>query len=134
MAFNNVVRTLDCIAASNLAQYVVVTPDTTTNNQVVLASANGFDAIGVVYQATVATGGQAVNIAYDGDVKVMFAASCGPGQRVGVASTNGAVGPLIATGAAPSGATARVYSIGISMEAHAAGDLGTIRLNTREFI
>jgi hypothetical protein len=134
MAFNNVLRSLDAIAASALNQYVAVTGDTTTNNQVSVASASGLDAIGVVYQATVPTYGYAVNIARLGEVKILFAASTGAFARVVVASTNGAVGPVIATGAAPSGATARVYSLGYSPEAHAAGDYGTIVLDPREIV
>lgn len=134
MAWNNVLRSLPKIAASALAQYVVVTPDLTTDNQVTVASANGLDAIGVTYQATVPTYGYAVNVAVEGEVKVWFAASCGPGARVAVASNNGAVGPIIATGAAASGATARTYSIGFTETGHAAGDLGTIHLDPREVV
>jgi hypothetical protein len=135
MAYNNVLRSLNAIAASALNQYVCVTPDTTTANQVSVASTQNLEVLGVVYQATVPTYGYAVNIAREGEVKVYFAASCGAGIRVSVASTNGAVGPAVASGPAASGVTtARVYSVGYTMEAHAAGDLGTIILDPREIV
>ena len=135
MAWLNVVRSEDKIAASALNQYVVVTPDTTVDNQVSVASTQNLDAIGVVYQATVPTYGYAVNVAVEGYVKVYFAASTGAGARVGVASTNGAVGPLNPSGPAPSGAgTARLYSIGRAVESHSAGDLGTIFLDPRQIV
>lgn len=134
MAWNNVLRSYDAIAASNLNQYVVVTGDTTTNNQVLVASSSGLEPVGVVFQATVASFGLAVNIARLGEVKVFFAASTGPWADVAVASTNGAVGPVIPTGAAASGASARTWVIGQSPEAHAAGDLGVVILNIRELI
>lgn len=135
MAWQNVTRSEPKIAASALNQYVVVTPDTTTDNQVQVASTQNLDAIGVVYQATVPTYGYAVNIAVEGYVKVYFAASTGAGARVGVASTNGAVGPVIPSGPVPSGpATARIYSVGRALEAHAAGDIGVIRLDPREIV
>lgn len=135
MAWNNVLRSLPKIAASALNQYVCVTNDATTDNQVSVASTPNLDAIGVVYQATVPTYGYAVNIAVEGEVKVYFAASTGAGARVGVASTNGAVGPVNPSGPAPSGAgTARIYSIGFTESPHAAGDLGTVHLDPRQIV
>lgn len=135
MAWNNVVRSLDAIAASALAQYVCVTFDSSTDNQVFTAGSANVDAIGVVYQATVPTYGYAVNIAMEGFVKCYVAASVGAGARVSVASANGAIGPVVYPAAAPSGAAgARSYSIGRILAAAAAGDLATIELDPREVV
>lgn len=135
MAWNNVRRSQGAIAASALAQYVVVTPDTSTDNQVFTAGSANVDAIGVVFQATVPTYGYAVNVAIEGEVKCYVAASVGAGARVSVASANGAIGPAVYPAAAPSGAAAgRLYSIGRIIDAAAAGDLATIVLDPREIV
>lgn len=135
MAWINVLRSLPKINASAIGQYLCVTPDTTTDNQVTVASTPNLDCIGVTYTASLATYGYACNVAVEGEVKVWFAASTGAGARVGVASTNGAVGPVNPSGPAPSGAgTARIYSVGFTETAHAAGDLGTIHLDPRQIV
>ena len=118
-------------AASALAQYVAVVLDTATNNQVLVASANGFDAVGIV-SATAATYGQPVPVTVLGEEKALCVASLGAGCRVAVASTNGGLGPFVPTGAAASGA-ARTYSLGRAREAAAPGQFFTVLVMPEEF-
>ena len=136
MAFNNVIYEESKIAASAIAQYVVVTPDTTTDNQCFVAGGNTVDAIGVT-TATVPTYGYEVPIAVQGWVKCRVAASLGAGARVSVASANGAIGPLAAVGfvgqpSLPIASQIPKYGIGRALNAAAAGDFTTIYLNPRE--
>lgn len=77
--------------------------------------------------ATGATVGHAVTILDEGNtVVITAAASVGRGAEVGVASTNGALGPV----AGASGSI--VYSVGQSVSAGAAGEDISIYVNPRQ--
>lgn len=133
MSWQNVKLTLPKIAASAIGMYVPVVGDATVDGQVVAAATVSQDTIGVSL-ATVPTYGYGIPIAVEGVTKMLVAASVGANARVGVASTNGGIGPVTATGAAPSGATARIYSIGITQEARAAGEYASVFIDPREIV
>ena len=139
MSWQNVKQTLPKIAASAIAQYVVVANDPTTDSQVLTAGSVGQDQIGVSL-ATVPTYGYSIPIAVEGVTKILVAASVGAGARVAVASTNGAIGPIaasgvLASGVGPSGTMQPTrYSIGVIQEARAAGEYGSVFIDPREII
>lgn len=139
MSWQNVKNTLPKIAASALAQYVVVQGDTTTDEQVYTAGSNNVDLIGVSL-ASVPTYGYAAAIAVEGVVKILVAASVGANARVTVASSNGAIGPISASGVLPSGVGPSGneqlprYSIGVTQSARAAGEYASVFLDPREII
>jgi hypothetical protein len=118
-------------AASALAQYVAVRLDTATDNQALVASSSGFDVLGIV-AATAATYGNLVPVTVLGVEKALCVASVGAGARVGVASTNGGLGPIVPTGAAASGA-ARTYAIGRSLMAAAPGTFFSVLIDPEQF-
>ena len=123
--------TFSAKAASAIAQYVAVCLDSATNNQVLLASSSGLDAVGIV-TATTATYGQLTSVTVTGEEKALCVASLGAGCRVAVASTNGGLGPIIPTGPAASGA-ARTYQLGWARIAAAPGDIFTVILDPGQF-
>jgi hypothetical protein len=131
VAGENVLFNLNAISASDLAQYVPV-KQIASDNVFGLAATTTDDIIGVS-QASSATYGSPVPVAFYGISKVLCGASIGAGARVGIASTNGAVGPIIPTGAAASGAI-RTYVLGRSLKAAAPGDYLEVVLDPTELI
>jgi hypothetical protein len=111
-------------AASILAANVPVKPDTVVNQVVLAASVNDLP-LGFV-QATTASVGNPVSVQTRGVVKAICAASVGAGAEVGVASTNGALGPV----SAASGLTK--YAVGIAENAAAAGVTFSVLLRPRQ--
>lgn len=135
MSWNNVKMTLPKIAASALAQYVVVVPDTTTDSQVFTAADNTVLPVGVAL-ATVPTYGYEAGIAVEGVVKVLVAASIGAGALAHVASSNGAIGPIAASGVVASTAAGQAarFAVGVVQEARAAGEYASLFISPREII
>jgi hypothetical protein len=111
-------------AASAVADKKVVVLDTTAN-QAVPAATNNVRPLGV----TIASGAQGDSIAVYGHgntVKAVAAASLGFGSEVGVASTNGNLGPI--TGA--SGVTK--WAVGQALESAAAGETFSLLVSPRQ--
>lgn len=138
MSWQNVKLTLPKVAASAIGMYVVVANDQTTDGQVIPAGSAGQDAVGVSL-ASVPTYGYGIPVAVEGVVKVLVAASIGAGARAKVASTNGAIGPVVGSGLATAlgsalGAAGAVYSIGWVHEARAAGEYASLFIDPREVI
>lgn len=142
MAANNQGFTVPAIAASAIPQYVPVKglpAGSSVDNTVVQAAAVTDDVLGVTIAST-PTYGYAVAVQVSGEVKMLFAASCGAISRVAVASTNGGVGPVAASGILASGVgasgtiQAARYSIGWVKTNVGAGEYGTVVLDPREVI
>lgn len=138
MSWKNEKLILPKIAASAIAQYVVVTNDLTTDEQVITAGSSNVEAIGIT-NATVPTWALAAGVVVEGVTKVLVVASTGAGARVGVASSNGGVGPVIGSGMATAlgsalGAAGARYAIGTLQEARAAGEFGSVHLDPRQVV
>lgn len=134
MAWKNEGMVLPKITASAIGQYVVVTADTTTDNQVFVAGSANVDGIGVS-QASVPTYGLAIGVQVEKVSKILVVASVGAGARVSVASANGGIGPAVYPAAAPSGAAAaKSYSIGVIQEARLPGEYGSVFIDPRELV
>jgi hypothetical protein len=107
-------------AASGVGQYVPVSHSASSNEFVLaIASSMTAESIGVTV-ATAASPGDPVAVQMRGVAKVIAAASTGQGANVGVASSNGAVGPL--------GASQSVQRVGIAQTAAVAGEVFSILL------
>lgn len=138
MSFNKVGELIPKIAASAIGQYVALANDLTVDDQVFPAGSVGQEVIGVSI-ASVPTAAYAVAVAVSGDVKMLVAASIGAGARAAVASTNGAIGPISASGLATAlgsalGAGGAKFSIGWVWEARAAGEYATVHIDPRQVI
>lgn len=89
--------------------------------------------------ATVATGGDPAQVAFRGKVKAIALASLGAWANVGVASTNGKLGPIAVGGLSTAlgsalGAAGLRFQVGIALEAAAAGDVFTVLLRPCEVV
>lgn len=112
------------VAASQVAERAVVTLGGRERGVLPVATRNVLP-YGITVHA--ASAGVAVAVLDRGNyAKVLAAASLGAGAETGVASTNGAVGPI--SGA--SGAVA--YSVGQSVEPSAAGEYFVLYVNPRQ--
>jgi hypothetical protein len=124
MAFVQHRQTDTYLAASTIAEHVAVKLDT-TEGQCVLAASSNVKPFGLT--DTAASQGNAVTVIEQTSIaKAVCAASVGPGAIVGVASANGALGPV--SGA--SGST--VWSIGESRTNAAAGETFSVYINPRQ--
>jgi hypothetical protein len=124
MAFVQHRQTDTYVAASTVAEHVAVTLDTTAG-QVVLAASCNLKPQGVT--DTAASQGLSVTVIEETSIaKVICAASVGAGAVVGVASTNGAIGPI----AGASGSTK--WSLGESRTAAGAGETFSVYINPRQ--
>lgn len=128
------------IAASAMSAFVPVFMPlaSSRDNVVVPLATNNVLPIGFTH-ASVASAGDPVQINLSGRSKAIAAASFGAGAEVGVASTNGALGPLLPSGVLPSfGASAGLqlprFVLGFSPVAQAAGDVFTVILRPRQII
>lgn len=105
---------------------------------VVPAATNSQDIIGLTI-ATAATYNDPVAVVTRGRAKAIAAASVGAGARVGIASANGALGPLTpsgvstALGSALGGAGVR-FQVGRSLKAYASGDVMTVLLDPAQIV
>jgi hypothetical protein len=90
---------------------------------------------------TIATGasvGNTVGVAVAGFAKAIAAASLGAGARVGIASDNGALGPIGPSGlvahVGSGGAVAPKFQVGRAIEAAAAGAIFTVYLDPAQIL
>jgi hypothetical protein len=112
------------IAASAIGQHLPV-KDTAVKDKVVLAATNTDPILGF----TIATGktfGDGLAVVDDGVVKALCAASAGVGAEVGVASTNGALGPI-----APASGFTR-WSAGVLQNPGQPGETFSVLLRPRQ--
>lgn len=138
MAHVDILQGLPFTAASALGQYVVVTGDSTTKEQVFAAGSVTADPLGVTI-ATTPSYGLAADVVVSGVVKINVAASLGAFARVGVASLNGAIGPVGASGLGTSlgsalGAGIPRYSVGIAVGPALPGEYVSVYLDPRQII
>ena len=106
-------------AASAVGQWRPVGHSASGADDVVPVTAATAEVEGITV-ATAASPGDPVSVQKSGVAKVICAASIGPGANVGVASTNGAVGP-VASGSGN-------YRIGISETAAQPGEVFSVLL------
>jgi hypothetical protein len=111
-------------AASAIRDLVPV-KESGTKDTVVLAAAVTDHPVGVTI-ASAASPGDALAVVSDGVVRAVCGASVGAGVDVGVASTNGALGPVVAASGV------RRFAVGISQDAAAAGVTFSVLLRPRE--
>lgn len=118
---------LPFVAASAIVPLRPVRIDTGSNKrQVVLAATQNVEVHGLTGAATVLQG-ESVTVYGRGAVKeAVAAASLGAGADIGVASTNGALGPV-------SGASGvSRFRVGVSLEAAAAGEKFSVYVDPKQ--
>jgi hypothetical protein len=119
---------LSCIAASSIAAQSVVTWDVgDVQAQVLSVATVNVEPIGVT-RSVASNAGDAVTV-YDDDhiVKAVAVASLGAGAEIGVASTNGGLGPVTA------GASGVLkWRIGKSLTAAASGETFSLSIKPRQ--
>lgn len=113
-------------AASDAAAKIFVALDTVLKDQVVPITLVTTEPLGGTDQAS-SLRGDAVTVYEEGNVvKALCAASLGAGADVGIASTNGALGPV-------SGASGvSRYRVGKSREAAAPGSTFSVQVNPKQ--
>ena len=111
-------------AASAIRDWVPVRADV-VKDQVVLCASNNLYPFGLTI-ASAASPGDSLAVVYQGVAKAVCAASVGAGAEVGVASTNGALGPI----AAASGF--RRFVVGESTEPAQPGEIFSVQIRVRE--
>jgi hypothetical protein len=112
------------VASAAISAYLPVKSLDAAADKVVLAASVNDRPVGFTV-ATGASAGHPIAVVTRGFVKAIAAASLGAGNEVGVASTNGALGPV----AAASGLTKWV--VGEAQQSAAAGDTFTVELRPR---
>lgn len=127
MPYERLHQPADSYVGASAIDWGVAVKRTTTKDEVILSTVNTEDAFGIT-AATGATAGGIVAVHWGGgnEVIALAGASLGAGADVGVASTNGTLGPV----AAASGV--RKYTLGKSTSAAAAGAYFTVQLRPRE--
>ncbi|MCL4836422.1 MAG: hypothetical protein KJ058_00465 [Thermoanaerobaculia bacterium] len=120
------------------AHLPVFLPIASSRDRVAVPVASGNeDVIGLTI-ATGASVGNTVGVAVAGYAKAVAAASLGAGCRVGVASTNGALGPVGASGlaahVASAGAVEPKFQVGRALEAAAAGAIFTVLVDPQQIL
>lgn len=119
-------NSLPYTAASNVSPEAVVALDTGIDRGALPVATNNVEPVGVVGPAT-ALQGESVTVYGQGDVvQVTACASLGAGANVGVASTNGQLGPVVGA----SGVTR--YRVGQAREAAAAGEKFSLYVNPKQ--
>jgi hypothetical protein len=113
------------VASAALVANVPVKPLAGTADKVVLAASVNDYPLGFTI-ASGASAGNPIAIVTEGVVKAICSASVGAGAEVGVASTNGGLGPV--SGA--SGLTK--YVVGEAQNSAAAGDTFSVQLRVRQ--
>ena len=124
MAHYRHTETLPKLSASAISPKLPV-KESGTKDTVVLATVKTDHPLGVTIAST-ASPGDALAVVTDGVVRAICAASVGAGVDVGVASTNGGLGPVVAASGV------RNFAVGISQTAAAAGDTFSVLLRPRE--
>lgn len=133
-------KVLPMIAGSALAQGAAVfMPIASSRNEVVIPAASaGNDQLGLAI-ATVATYLNEVGVLIEGVGKSRAAASVGAGALVAPASTNGHLGPALASGVlASNGASAGMaparYVVGRALTAADAGEYFAVLVTPRQIV
>jgi hypothetical protein len=125
MAFLQIRQTDAYITASAIADQRPVTAVSSVANMIILAATSTMRPIGLT-DASQAQGLAVTVNEHSSIAKAIAAASVGPNTVVGVASTNGALGPV-------SGASGiSVWSVGETRNAAAAGETLSIYVNPRQ--
>lgn len=112
-------------AASAMSPRTAVKLDTVANQVVAVASRNQ-EPLGLTGAASAAQGLPVVTYGPGNVVKAIAGASLGYGADIGVASTNGALGPV----SAASGSV--VWRVGVAREPAAAGEVFSLYINPRQ--
>src|SRR5574338_1104848 len=112
------------ISASAVSQFKPVKSDT-VKDQVVLAATNTDHPLGITIAST-ASPGDPVGVKNKGVYRAKAAASIGAGGEVGVASTNGDLGAVVAASGF------RRFAVGIAQENAAAGTTFSVLIRIRE--
>lgn len=137
MAYTGEQVALTYKAASLVGAHLPVFQNTASSRDgvAVPAASTNQDVIGLT-RATGASVGNSLAVIVFGNAKARAGASLGAGALVGLASTNGALGPLAAapTHIASGGSLQPRFIVGRSKEAAAAGDLFTVFVNPREIV
>lgn len=120
MAFTVNQFTLPKVAASTIGAHLAVRTSASTADEVVVVATSNVNTFLGLTTATGASVGNPVPIVYDGVAKAVAGASVGLGADVGVASTNGALGPIASA--------ATQFRVGISQTAAAAGEIFSVLL------
>ncbi|HEU4656315.1 MAG TPA: hypothetical protein VFR97_02265 [Capillimicrobium sp.] len=112
-------------AATAIAARTVVAL-TTTQDQVAPVATRNVEPLGITGDADVEAGRRVVTYGDDNIVKAVAGASFGFGANIGVASTNGALGPV----AGASGSV--VWRVGTSREPAAPGEVFSLYVSKRQ--
>lgn len=133
MSFENHKHVLSGNAASPIAQYVAVKQNPANNNQFITAATSLDDVIGL----SIATSPSALSdcaVLFSGVGKAIALASLGAGAIVAVASANGQLGPIAASGVASALGNVQLprFSVGRALENAAAGAIFAVALDRRE--
>lgn len=125
MSYDLIRSSFPAIAASNVSARALVALTTSGQRAVVPLATNTTRPLGIVNNS--ASRGDACTVYDTGNyVKVTAAASIGRGAEVGIASSNGAFGPI----AGASGVS--IFSVGQSTEAAAAGEKFAVYVSPRQ--
>lgn len=112
--------------ASDIIPRRPVQIDTAADGQVVLAASNNVEIAGFIGEATALRGEAIAVYGENSIVEAVAAASLGAGGVVGVASTNGAIGPV----SAASGVSRQ--RAGIALESAAPGEIFVLSVKPRQ--
>lgn len=128
------------VAGSAIAQWAPVYQNIASTRDEVVLPANSIaqDIVGLTI-ATVATPGDPAAVVVSGRAKAVCAASVGAGARVGIASTNGGLGPLVPSGLSTAlgsalGAGGLRFAVGRTLKSYAPGEVMTVLLNPQQVI
>lgn len=139
MAYKTEQHTITFKVASLIGAHLpVFQPLASSRDDVVVpAASQNQPALGLTI-ATGASVGNTVAVAYAGEAKAIAAASLGAGAWVGIASTNGALGPIGPSGlpvhVGSAGAVEPKFMIGRAKRAAAAGAIFTVILDPRQIL
>jgi hypothetical protein len=133
MSFEQHHHVVPGVGASPIGQYVAVKQNPAVNNSFVVA-ASSLDAAFGLTVATVPSAGADCAVVFAGIAKAIAAASLGAGCLVAVASPNGRLGPVAASGVASAlgNIQAPKWVVGRAMENCAAGGIFAVALTPGE--
>lgn len=133
MSFENHKHVLSGTGASPIAQYVAVKQNPAVNNQFLTAATSLDDVIGLTISTCPSAGGDCA-VLFQGIGKAIALASLGAGAIVAVASANGQLGPIAASGVASALGNVQLprFAIGRALENAAAGAIFAVALDRRE--
>lgn len=140
MSFSNHHWSHPFVAASAMGQGIAVFMNTASSRDEVVLPAGTVDreSIGLTI-ASVGAAGLEVAVLFEGIGKARAAASLGAGANVAPASTNGALGPIHASGLlASTGASAGMFParfcVGVALTAAGAGEYFAVKVQPRQIV